>query len=91
VARWLQHFNQEYAFAFYLAHVLGLTFAANVQVSVLRLGPAASLGFLVLVSGAGTLGMLWLLKRVPWVGPALGLRRGARGAELTPVPVSPAR
>lgn len=91
VARWLQHFNQEYSFAFYLAHVLGLTLAANVQVSVLRLGPAACLGFLLLVSGAGTLGLLWLLKRVPFVGPGLGLRRGERGAELTPVPMSPAR
>lgn len=91
VARWLQHFNQEYAFAFYLAHVLGLTLAANVQVSVLHLGPAASLGFLLLTSCAGTLGLLWVLRRVPFVGPWLGLRRGARAAELTPAPVSPAR
>jgi len=82
VARLLQHFNQEYSFAFYLAHVLPLTLAGNL-VRVLRPGPGASLLLLAGVTVAGTLGFLWLLKRMPFVGTWVGLRPRPRGA-VTP-------
>ncbi len=83
VARFLEHFNQEYSFAFYLAHVLPLTLAGNL-VRVLRPGPAASLLLLAGVTVAGTLGLLWLLKRLPFIGAWVGLRPAPRQAVPPP-------
>ncbi|HZI09535.1 MAG TPA: hypothetical protein VE153_04030, partial [Myxococcus sp.] len=80
LARVLQHFNQEYSFAFYLAHVLPLTLAGNL-VRVLRPGPAASLFLLVGMTVTGTLGLLWLLRRTPLIGAWVGLRPSPRYAE----------
>lgn len=79
VARFLQHFNQEYSFAFYLAHVLPLTLAGNL-LRVLRPGPGASLLLLAVSTVAGTLGLLWLLKRRPFIGAWVGLRHAPRDA-----------
>lgn len=73
----LQRFNREYSFAFYLAHILLLTLAGNLQVHVLRLPPAASLVFLAVTTVAGTLGLLAVLKRVPVVRVLLGIRMGS--------------
>jgi hypothetical protein len=86
-ARLLQRFNQESSFAFYLAHVVPLTLAGN----LLRgrsLGPGASLLLLAVTTVAGTLGLLWLLKRVPFLGPWVGLRPLSRGGLTPEVPSS---
>jgi surface polysaccharide O-acyltransferase-like enzyme len=85
VAGFLQRFNREYSFAFYLAHILLLTLAGNLQIHVLKLPPAASLPFLFVTTVAGTLGLLAVLKRVPFLRFLLGLRSAARSAGSTAV------
>lgn len=73
----LQRFNREYSFAFYLAHVLLLTLAGNLQIHVLRLPPAASLVFLFVTTVVGTVGLLAVVRRVPGVRFLLGVRTGS--------------
>jgi peptidoglycan/LPS O-acetylase OafA/YrhL len=81
VAGLVQRFNREYSFAFYLAHILLLTLAGNLQVHVLRLPPAASLVFLAVTTVAGTMGLLVVLKQVPIVRGFLGVRSASRSQD----------
>lgn len=75
LARWGGEFARQYGFGFYLAHVLLLVLAAGVEARWLHLGPGLSLAWLLMAAGPGTLGVLWLLSRVPRVGALLGVHR----------------
>lgn len=85
-AGFIQRFNREYSFAFYLAHILLLTLAGNVQIHVLRLPPAASLVFLAVTTVAGTMGLLAVVKRVPGLRFLLGVRPAARSVPVAEGP-----
>lgn len=74
VGRFLQRFSRNYSYAFYLAHVLPLSFAA-LLVQAWGLGPAPRLLGLLLLTLAGTGALLYLLQHVPRVGTWLGVRR----------------